>query len=535
MNHYYLKSNVQIEPLFNQWHAHPYLIQPATAAMYLVNAHLSTINSYVQMPMAHAAALKNPDLIGGPFIDFDGKRVDEVKALKAYSEQEFECHITLANDIKKLYELLNEKAKGKPLTELYEEIPASIKKFVELVYDMEYQPSFRLIENLLYKSEYYKKDAQTLSLTLINSDHRPFILSTPRLDDEHMLQLPIDFSSELVDELMRLKTEPQTLEYIMERFDIKPEKEEVLKTLLTEEPHKITKRYDGEGVRARYFGHACVLLESKDAAVLTDPLISYKYDTDLPRYTYEDLPEVIDYVVITHTHHDHIVIETLLQLREKIKNIIVPRAGIGSLEDPSMKLILQNIGFKNVFEIDEMETISTEGLEITGVPFFGEHCDLDIRSKSTYHLNFNGNTFLVAADSNSLNPEVYKQVHEVLGDIDTFFVGLECTGAPMSWAYGPLFPKEIDRDLDQIRRSNGSDYEAVMEMVDIFAFKQVYLYAMGAEPWLNYFMALQHKHENASEQASEQVIAACESRNIASERLYATKEMVFASEEVVFN
>ena len=527
MSEYYLKSNVQIEPLYNQWHAHPCLIPPATASMYLVNAHLSTMNSYIQMPMAHASALKNPDLVGGPFIDFDGKRSDEVKELKEQTEKEFECHVSLANDIKKLYELLKEKANGEPLTNLYEEIPAGIKNFVELVYDMEYQPSFRLIENLLFKSDYYKKEAQSLSLTLINSDMRPFILSTPRLDDDHILQLPIDFSSEKVDELMRLKTEPKSLEEIKKSFEIGDDKEEVLKTLLTDKPHKITKRYEGEGVRARYFGHACVLLESKDAAVLTDPLISYKYDTDLPRYTYEDLPETIDYVVITHTHHDHIVIETLLQLREKIKNIIVPRSGGGALEDPSMKLILQNIGFDNVFEIDDMETIKAKGIEITGVPFFGEHCDLNIRSKSTYHVKFDSNSFLIAADSNSLNPNVYREVHKVIGDVDTFFVGLECTGAPMSWAYGPLFPREIDRDLDQIRRSNGSDYEAVMKMVDIFSFKQVYLYAMGAEPWLNYFMALQHKHENASEQASAQVLEACKAKDITAERLYATNEMNF--------
>jgi len=47
-----------------------------------------------------------------------------------------------------------------------------------------------------------------------------------------------------------------------------------------------------------YFGHACILLETNDVSVLLDPVLSYTYESYISRYTYEDLPEVIDYVLI---------------------------------------------------------------------------------------------------------------------------------------------------------------------------------------------------------------------------------------------
>jgi L-ascorbate metabolism protein UlaG (beta-lactamase superfamily) len=233
-------------------------------------------------------------------------------------------------------------------------------------------------------------------------------------------------------------------------------------------------------------------------------------------------------VVITHAHHDHIVLETLIQLRSRIGRILVPRCSGGTLQDPSMKMVLEQIGFERVTEVEEMQEIVVPGGQITAIPFFGEHCDLDIRSKSTYLVALEGYRCLVAADSSGLNPSVYENVHRCTGDIDVLFLGLECTGAPLSWAYGPLFCKPLDKKLDQARRSNGSDYTTGMSMIDIFNPRAVYLYAMGAEPWLNYFMALQHGHNENANEATHQVIESCSQRGIRAEKLFACKELLFS-------
>lgn len=527
MEELYLKGNVQIEPLVLRWHAYPFLIAPSTAAKVISNYQLPIMESYLKMPMAHVAALKNPEMVGGPFIDYGGKRLDEIRDLKAFIEEKGEGLIQLSKGLQAALELLKSKGKGLPLESLYEEIPEAARGCLELVYDLDHHSSFRLIEKLLYAGPLYDPDVQSLSLSLIDSDDRPFIFSTPRLASEENVTIDVAFDSEEVDFLGELKRVPKPIEEIFETLSIKEEDRPRFQQFLTNEAPKHAPGFEGEGVRIRYFGHACVLIETAAGTILTDPLISYKYPTDLPRFTYEDLPDVIDCVVITHAHHDHIVLETLLQLRKQIRKIVVPSAHRGVLQDPSMKLVLENTGFSNVVEISDMDVVEVNGMKITGVPFYGEHCDLDIASKSVYVIECPDQTkIMVAADSSSINPTVYERVHDITGDIDVLFVGLECTGAPMSWAYGPLFDKPIEKSIDQVRRSKGSDYVTAKSLIDIFQPDQVYLYAMGLEPWLNYFMALQHGHSENANGETDKVLEECKRLGITAEKLFASKEIL---------
>ena len=150
--------------------------------------------------------------------------------------------------------------------------------------------------------------------------------------------------------------------------------------------------------------------------------------------------------------------ESLLQLRHKIKNVVVPRNGGGSLEDPSLKLVLQNTGFNNVIEVDELDSIEIEGGSIDAVPFLGEHADLNIRTKTAYMVRLGDKQTLFMADSNNLEFMVYDHIQRLYGDVDVLFIGMECDGAPLTWIYGSLFSKAIDRKMDRSRRLSGSDF-----------------------------------------------------------------------------
>lgn len=524
----YLKQNVQCEPLFNQWYAWTHLIAPHTAAMFITNLHLKIMKSYVAAPQIHANAVKNPAMLGGPFIDYQGGRVDEIRALAERTAKESAHMIEFAEAIKALNGLLDNEAKGYSLEPLYKKIPQILRGYVELVYDLNNNASIRFLEGLLYKSRYYNPEKQSILLSLINQDDRPFALSTPRLPGDKSLQLRIPFADEAIDELFKIKQAPQTLSYIAERLRLTLDQEELFRTFLTEEQPAPLQNYSGEGVRVRYFGHACILLETRDVSILMDPALSYSYDNGIERYTYEDLPETIDYVLITHSHQDHVMFETLLQLRHKVKNIIVPRAHGGNLEDPSTKRVLDNIGFRNVIEIDEMETIEVPGGSITGLPFFGEHCDLNIGTKAAHLISLKDKTFLLAADSNNIEPELYRHLFGLVGEIDILFLGMECDGAPMSWLYGPLLTKPLDRKMDQSRRFSGSNYEKGMQIVDCFNFDEVYIYALGQEPWLTYALSLKYTEESNPIIDSNKLIADCHSRGIISERLFGHKECVYA-------
>src|ERR1700739_4420295 len=84
----YLSPNIQVEPLIDGWYAWAYLIPPATAARNITERHMKIMNSYISEPQVHASAVRNPKMLGGPFIDYEGKRVDEIKALRERTKQE---------------------------------------------------------------------------------------------------------------------------------------------------------------------------------------------------------------------------------------------------------------------------------------------------------------------------------------------------------------------------------------------------------------------------------------------------------------
>jgi L-ascorbate metabolism protein UlaG (beta-lactamase superfamily) len=524
----YLKPNVVFEPLIDKWYAWSHLVSPATAAMNIVGRHLAIMESYLLAPAVHAEAVLNPKLRGGPFMDFGGGRIEEVKALQTETLQKRAGLIQFAKAIKELDKMLAQNAKGFGLESLYEKVPHLLKGYVELYYDRNNNPDFRIFESLLYRSEYFDKSTQGLALWVTNNDHRPFALTTPKLDDPNVLYLDIPFDHPGIDELARMKRVPQTLGYIKAMLGISVSQEAIFETFFTKDPFPAYNKYTGDKIRMRYFGHACILVETKDVCILADPLISYYgYHSDIEHFTDSDLPDVIDYVLITHNHQDHILFETLLPLRHKIKNIIVPRTTGGRLEDPNLKLMFNSIGFNNIIEIDPMETIHFADTTITGVPFTGEHCDLNIQAKSCHLVQIGEFKLLFMADSRIVEPSLYKHIHRHVGDVDVIFLGMECDGAPLTWLYGPLLTRKIPRDQDATRRLDGSDCKRGMSLVDIFHPKEVYVYAMGQEPWVEFISSLKYTDESNPIVQSNMLVNICRERKIIAERLYGEKEILY--------
>jgi L-ascorbate metabolism protein UlaG (beta-lactamase superfamily) len=522
----FLKQNIIAEPLFNQWYAWPYLIPPASAAMYIANSHLKIMQSFVSAPQVHVSALKNPAMIGGPFINYDPSKVPDIKRLidKTFTEQKI--MVEFAEAIKTLDQMLLNEATGYSMESLYTKVPDILKGYVELVYDPHDNPSIRFLEGVLYKSKLYNTGSQSISLSEINSDSRSFVFSTPRLESDGCLSLNVPFKSEALDELFKMKTTPQPFEYIKDALGIANEGNGLFATFFSEDAPEPLRHFDGDGVRIRYFGHACILIETRDVSLLIDPVMSYKYNDEVERKTYVDLPEKIDYVLITHTHQDHMLFETLLQLRHKVKNIIVPRSSGGNLIDPSAKSILRAVGFDNVWELDELEQVEIPGGHIIGCPFLGEHGDLNVRTKLAYYIHLLGKKILAVADSNNVESRLYRHLHETIGEIDVLFIGMECDGAPMSWLYGPLLTKPIIRKNDQSRRFDGSTCEKGMAIVDILKSKQVYVYAMGQEPWCSFLTSIRYTEESRPIVESNKLVTECLSRGLMAERLYGCKDIL---------
>jgi L-ascorbate metabolism protein UlaG (beta-lactamase superfamily) len=522
----YLKPDVQVEPLVDQWYAWSHLIPPATTARNITHRHFRIMDSYLNAPQVHASAAKNPKMLGGPFIDHGGKRIDEITALRERTVRTRAPLIELSAALEQLDELLRTMADGHALQPLYPQVPELLRGYVELAYDLRHNATFRLLEPLLYRSRYYDPAGQSLMLSTTTGDDRPFVLSTPRLGSPSSVHLPWRFADPRIDQLFRLKTRPMPWDELVERLDLTDAEQSGMGAFFTPAAPPPYERYTGSGVRWRYFGHACILVETQHVTMLFDPVLSYTYESDISRYTYADLPDRIDYVLITHNHQDHILFETLLQIRHEVGEIIVPRGGAGALQDPSLKLTLQHAGFPHVRELGELESIEVDGGAITGIPFFGEHADLAVSTKLAYLVRLGREQLLFAADSCNVEPRLYEHVHDQIGDVGTLFLGMECDGAPLSWLYGPLLLRPIERSRDQARRLSGSDYPQALAVVDRFGCKDVYVYAMGQEPWLNYVMSIKYTEQSRPIVESNKLLHACHARGIVAERLFGEKEIL---------
>ena len=186
--------------------------------------------------------------------------------------------------------------------------------------------------------------------------------------------------------------------------------------------------------------------------------------------------------------------------------------------------MLQAIGFKKVVALSDLESIGSGALKLTALPFLGEHGDLDIRSKAAWLVELGSHRLLFAADSNNLDPVLYDRLRQLFGDVQTLFLGMECVGAPFSWTYGPLLPNAVDRKKDQSRRLNGSDFGRGIKVVQSLGCKEVYVYALGAEPWLQFVTSIDPDENTPPMINARQLVGRCKELGIQAEKLYAIHE-----------
>src|SRR5204862_330409 len=83
----------------------------------------------ITAPQIHASAVKNPKMLGGPFIDYDGKRVDEIAALMKRTLAERSYLGTLSKALAEMDRTLQAKAKGESVHCLYPLVPEPLRGY----------------------------------------------------------------------------------------------------------------------------------------------------------------------------------------------------------------------------------------------------------------------------------------------------------------------------------------------------------------------------------------------------------------------
>jgi hypothetical protein len=87
--------------------------------------------------------------------------------------------------------------------------------------------------------------------------------------------------------------------------------------------------------------------------------------------------------------------------------------------------------------------------------------------------------------------------------------------------------------MDGSRRLAGSDCEKGMALVDIFNPKEIYVYAMGMEPWCEFISSIKYTDESNPIVQSDRLVKMCTERGITAERLYGEKELLYDKEASV--
>ncbi len=519
----FLRPNVIIEPLVDRFYAWTHTVTPVQAAMNLAFVQVPLLESYLAAPQVHINASLNPQLRGGFFVNVGADRTENIRELLASIKRDRVYLLEFAAAVAEAEEIVRQGATGFDLTPLYPKLPQMLSGLVEIAYDTSNQASLRFIEPLVYESGAYNEARQSVQLSLETGVERPFILSTPRLSSPDVLELTIPFRHPGIAELFRARVRPTSLARLREAFELSDEQVGRLGDLLTDEPDLADDRHIDGGARIRYFGHACLVLQTSEAAIITDPWISAD-STASGRYVYRDLPDHIDLALITHGHQDHIVLETLLALRDRIGAVVVPRSSRGNLPDPSLALYLSHVGLP-VVEVDDFTEVKFPGGMVTATPFLGEHADLDIRAKSTYCVKLAGKTVFIGADSSGIDPSLYRYMGQHVGPVDMAFLGMECAGAPLTWLYQGLLTKPVSKRMSDSRTLSGSNAAQAAAIMTELGASEAYVYAMGEENWLvGHVMATSYNDDSYQLKQVDEFMNWCTDHGIKSDHLYGQHE-----------
>jgi hypothetical protein len=349
-----LKKNVIAEPSVAGWYAWSYLLPPQTLAKYLKNHYLNIVESYLANPETHRTALKQSRFQGGPFVHEQDGSYEKIEAWYRDARERYAPLLALGDAIDELEQEILPQQTGASMDEVYRNLPEPLAGRVELFYNRDNRtPDYRFIEPLVYQSEYFDPGLQQVRFSEIHADARQFALTTPVLEytpEQVLVTVPLD--SDLLDTVFRGGLTPAELDRITGSLGIDGERAEVFKGLFTEDQEPPPAATDDV---IEYVGHACVFVRHQGTTFLVDPVISYSgYSREADgRFTFDDLPARIDYVMITHNHQDHMLLETLLKIRHRVGTVVIAKSANSSLVDPDLKRILGVLGFRDVVELGD--------------------------------------------------------------------------------------------------------------------------------------------------------------------------------------
>lgn len=193
-----------------------------------------------------------------------------------------------------------------------------------------------------------------------------------------------------------------------------------------------------------WFGHSTLLINFKGIKILTDPVFS-KYASPVPfsnrsfayseSYSIEQLP-IIDLVLISHDHYDHLDKRTIKKLKDKVRHFYVPLK-------VKRRLIKWGVPKEKITEADWWNSFKlASGITITATParhFSGR--GLTNRNSTlwcSWVIKNHESSLFYSGDSGY--GKHFKAIGNKLGPFDLTFI--ECGQYNNNWRYLHNMPEE---------------------------------------------------------------------------------------------
>ena len=177
-------------------------------------------------------------------------------------------------------------------------------------------------------------------------------------------------------------------------------------------------------IKTTLVGHACLLIQSKETTILTDPVwFDYLWEeinTLCPSITLnKDKVPPLDVLNISHRHQDHFDVRTLAYL-VKNEKILTPDTLVLAPQDNLLLDILNELEFKNIKVVTDFEPIKVKDVIITPTPSRNQLSTAEDPFPEHGLLVNDGEVTIWNQVDSLVNPEIIQQVGELYGQIDFF-------------------------------------------------------------------------------------------------------------------
>jgi L-ascorbate metabolism protein UlaG (beta-lactamase superfamily) len=199
-----------------------------------------------------------------------------------------------------------------------------------------------------------------------------------------------------------------------------------------------------EELKISWFGHSSYLIQIEGKNILVDPVFSERPSPfqfiGTKRFDGTDFVgpgdfPVLDLVLITHDHYDHLDYDSIVKLKAKT-NLFITSLGVGS------HLEHWGVDPKKIVELSHNEQFSVFNFTFTALParhFSGRMLKRNQTVWSSFVLQTSKNRLYLGGDSGF--DEHFRRIGEAFGPFDLAI--LECGQYNKMWPLIHLFPEEL--------------------------------------------------------------------------------------------